>query len=46
VENVQAYLDMLEVMGTGSPAPTGSETLEAGTRPTTPATSSNGRQDR
>ena len=29
VENVQAYLDILEVAGTGSPAPTGAETLES-----------------
>ena len=29
VENVQAYLDILEVAGTGNPAPTGAETLEA-----------------
>jgi membrane-bound lytic murein transglycosylase F len=33
VENVQAYLDVLEVMGTGSPAPTGAEIPETVTRP-------------
>ncbi len=33
VENVQAYLDILEVMGTGSPAPTGAEAVASEARP-------------
>jgi membrane-bound lytic murein transglycosylase F len=36
VENVQAYLDVLEVMGTGSPAPTGAEVSASELRSTTP----------
>jgi membrane-bound lytic murein transglycosylase F len=35
VENVQAYLDILEVMGTGSPAPTGAEASSGAAGPKT-----------
>ncbi len=36
VENVQVYLDVLEVMGTGSPAPTGAEVTAGELRSRTP----------
>ncbi len=46
VENVQAYLDIIEVMGTGSPAPTGAETVGTAPRPGAPDPSPKGRPNR